>query len=166
MPTAKFEIADYDVAVEPWSPIKRRIVLRSPADADGSGDGDDDGESRDEANLLFTQNRTETGVVSGVGADESAAVWAYFDVTEFDDVLHLLESDSRSYLHYGHISGSDGPRSLYFVSVETSSSVPGADEGKLGSSLPFGAQNGEESMELPVEEEALERADRRTKERN
>lgn len=163
MPTAKFEIADYDVAVEPWSPIKRRIVLRSPAD----GDGDEDGESRDEANLLFTQNRTETGVVSGVGADESAAVWAYFDVAEFEDVLHLLESDSQSYLHYGHISGSDGPRSLYFVSVETSSSVPGADEDKLGSSLPFGAQDGEESMELPVEgEEALEQVDRRTKERN
>lgn len=164
MPTAKFEIADYDVAVEPWSPIKRRIVLRSPSD--GGDDSEEVGESRDEANLLFTQNRTETGVVSGVGADESAAVWAYFDVSEFNDVLHLLESDSQSYLHYGHISGSDGPRSLYFVSVETSSSIPGADEGKLGSSLPFGAQNGQESMELPVEEEASERVDRRTKERN
>ncbi|MDS0293307.1 hypothetical protein [Halogeometricum luteum] len=172
MPTAKFEIADYDVAVEPWSPIKRRIVLRSPADG-SAGDARDGNEvSRDEATLLFTPDRTETGetgVASGVGTDEGVGVWAYFDMAEFDDVLRLLESkpesESAAYLHFGHVGGSGDARSLYFVSVETSSSVPGDDEEGLGASLPFGAQNGEESLELPVEEEALERVEGR-RERN
>ena len=170
MPTAKFAVADYDVAVEPWSPIKRRIVLRSPADGDAGDDArNGSGESRDEATLLFTPERTETGetgVASGVDTDEDLDVWAYFDLAEFDDVLRLLESESEAYLHVGHTSGSGDARSLYFVSVETTSSVPGGDEGELGSSLPFGAQNGEESMELPVEEEAIERVEERTRERN
>ncbi|MDS0298323.1 hypothetical protein NDI76_06175 [Halogeometricum sp. S1BR25-6] len=169
MPTAKFEVADYDVAVEPWSPIKRRIVLQSPAGGDDGDDARSESEaSRDEATLLFTPDRTETGetgVVTGVDSEKSLDVWAYFDLAEFDDVLRLLESESEAYLHFGHASGSADARSLYFVSVETTSSVPGEGDGELGSSLPFGAQNGEESLELSVEEEAIERVEGR-RERN
>ncbi|SFR46051.1 hypothetical protein [Halogeometricum limi] len=156
MPTAKFEVSDYEVAVEPWSPIERRIVLRS---ADGG----------DEATLLFTSNRTETGVVSNVDdPDTGAAVWAYFDREEFDSVLRLVESDATLYFHYGHVSGSKSARSLYFVSVETSAATPGRGDDGIAESLPFGAYDGEESLEIPTESEgeAAERIRDRTAERN
>lgn len=152
MPTRKFEVADYDVAVEPWSAIKRRIVLRSPDEADGE---------RDEATLLFASNRTQTGIVSGVGDPGGVAVWAYFDLEDFADVRHVLERESTPYLHYGHVSGSESSRSLYFVSVETTATVPGRG-GDVEESLPFGARGDDESLELPVETAADERVrDRR-----
>lgn len=158
MPTRTFEIADYDVAVEPWSPIKRRIVVRSPADGDAP---------REEATLLFTEDRTETGLISGVDDSDGVSAWAYFDMGEFDDVFRLLESEGEAYLHLGHVSGTGATRSLYFISVETSASVPGDDEEEIESSLPFGVQNGEESLELPVDDEGKGRArDRTGKRRN
>lgn len=157
MPTVKFEVADHEVAVEPWSPIERRIVLRSTADGNAEPD---------EATLLFTANRTETGAVTNVDGDGGVSVWAYFDLDDFDDVLHLLESDDDAYFHYGHVSGSGSARSLYFVSVETTPSVPGRSEDGAGveSSLPFGAHDGEESLELPVE--TSEEGSNRVRERN
>lgn len=158
MPTANFEVADYDVAVEPWSPIKRRITLRSSADGDGE---------RDEATLLFTSNRTETGVVSDVDGPGGVSVWAYFDLEDFDDVRRLLESESVPHLHYGHVSGTGSTRSLYFVSVETTASVPGRGDA-VEESLPFGAydEDADESLEFAVDSEAVERVHDRTGEKN
>jgi hypothetical protein len=158
MPTVQFEVADYDVAVEPWSPIKRRIVLR----------GSDGGGARDEATLLFTTNRTETGVVSNVDGEGGASVWAYFDLDDYEDVLHLLESDTTVHLHYGHVSGSGSTRTLYFVSVETTASTPGQGDDGIEESLPFGAYESDESLEIPVEveSEGVERVHDRSVEQN
>lgn len=158
MPTVEFEVADYDVAVEPWSPIERRIVLRGPEEDGG----------RDEATLLFTTNRTETGVVSNVGGEGGVSVWAYFDLEDYDDVLHLLESDTAVHLHYGHVSGSGSTRTLYFVSVETSAATPGQGDDGIEESLPFGAYESDESLEIPVEveREGVERVRNRSVEQN
>jgi hypothetical protein len=156
VPTTKFEIADYDAAVEPWSPIERRIVVRSPGDADGG---------TDEATLLFTSNRTETGVVYDVDGSDGDSVWAYFDKEDYGDVLHLLESGSATHLHYGYVSGDGGSRSLYFLSVETTASTPGSGD-DVEESLPIGEYDDEESFGLPVEDEAVERVRDRAPERN
>jgi hypothetical protein len=156
VPTTKFEIADYDLAVEPWSPIERRVVVRST----GEGDGDPD-----EATLLFTKNRTETGVVHGVDGPGGVSLWAYFEKEEYDDVLHLLETGTATHLHYGYVSGDGGGRSLYFLSVETTASAPGSGDG-VEESLPIGEYEPDESLDLPVDQGAVERVRDRRPEHN
>lgn len=161
MPTSTLAVEDYDTAVEPWGPIKRRIVLRGPRRDPGG---------RDEATLLFAADRTETGVAYHVDDEErGVAVWAYFDADDYRDVLHVLERGSPPHLHYGYTSGSGSTRTLYFVSVETSATIPGGDndaEGaNVGRSLPIGAYHADESMDLVDEgvadAEAFDRIDGR-----
>lgn len=143
MPTTTFEVGDYDLAVEPWGPIKRRVVVRGP-ERDGA---------RDEATLLFAADRSETGVAYHVGDENrGTAVWAYFDVEDYGDVIHVLETGTPPHLHYGYTSGTATTRTLYFVSVETSARVPGTgDDGRRAEverSLPTGASDPEESTDL------------------
>ncbi|SFF99886.1 hypothetical protein SAMN04488063_1082 [Halopelagius inordinatus] len=165
MATTTFEVDDYDLAVEPWGPIKRRIVLRGPERGHGG---------RDEATLLFSADQSETGVVYHAD-DESrgTAAWAYFDVDDYGDVRDVVERGTPPYFHYGHTSGTGTTRTLYFVSVETSANAPGVGgdaDGRGGSverSLPMGAYDPEESMDLAGEEsadaDAFERIERRNR---
>lgn len=166
MPTTTFAVEEYDLAVEPWGPIKRRIVLRGPKRGQGS---------RDEATLLFAAERSETGVAYHVD-DESrgSAVWAYFDADDYGDVRHVVEGGTPPYFHYGYTSGTGTTRTLYFVSVETSATVPGlgGDAGGDGEkenverSLPTGAYDPEESMDLAGEGSADAEAFERIEGRN
>lgn len=136
MPTTTFEVEEYDLAVEPWGPIKRRIVLRGPKRRYGG---------RDEATLLFAAERTETGVAYHVDDDgRGTAVWAYFDDGDYGDVRHIVERGTPPYLHYGYTSGTGTTRTLYFVSVETSASVSGTGRDPNGD----GESDSEESMSL------------------
>ncbi|MFC6826128.1 hypothetical protein [Halopelagius fulvigenes] len=165
MPTTTFEVGDYDFAVEPWGPIKRRVVVRGP-EREGGG--------RDEATLLFAADRSETGVAYHVDEEgRGTAVWAYFDAEDYEDVIHVLETGTPPYLHYGYTSGTGTTRTLYFVSVETSARVPGAGDDPDGGgrredierSLPMGAYDPEESMDLvdddSADAEAFDRIDGR-----
>ncbi|RDI70969.1 hypothetical protein [Halopelagius longus] len=165
MPTTTFEVGEYDLAVEPWGPIKRRVVVRGP-EREGGG--------RDEATLLFAADRSETGVAYHVDEeDRGAAVWAYFDAEDYEDVVHVLEAGTPPYLHYGYTSGTGTTRTLYFVSVETSARAPGTGDDPDGDgesenverSLPMGAYDPEESMDLAGEgssnAETFDRMDRR-----
>jgi hypothetical protein len=138
MPTTSFEITDHDIAVEPWGPINRRLVVRGPSDQTAG---------REEATLLFAESRSETGVAYHVGDDtRGTTIWGYLELGDFHDVLHLVEAASAAYLHYGYISGSETTRTLYFLSVQTFDSIE--DENRDGPSLPRGPHD-HESLDLP-----------------
>lgn len=155
MPTTTFAVEEYDLAVEPWGPIKRRVLLRGPERGHGG---------RDEARFLFAAERSETGVAYHVDDDgRGTAVWAYFDADDYGDVCHVVERGTPPYVHYGYTSGRGTTRTLYFVSVETSAGVPGVGgEGEnVERSLPMGAYDPEESMDLGEESTDADASERR-----